>query len=393
MSTNQVTVNFYQNTNYEGEAIDFAGPLGVCSGLMNMIHSIKTGAKGWLVVYSNEDYSGNWLKIGPSSAISDLCDIDKDWRNEIQSFALYGSKPSFWDTSGGGPELKPHGCQVTFFEHDNFDGSNSSYLAPTSVSDITYVAYPSRQGGGVGASISSIITGPQAWVVLYDKANFTGNYHRQNPNTQHKDLSTVSRGSDGDWEGHVVGFQLFDSLPADWVLGFDVNKFKSLFPGSYDDGGGIRYKTQGADFRINLPTFTFPDVNTMKVYITIDHIIGISSDDHVKLEILYNADASVKGITYSFSAGSVYQIPDTFINAVDAAAKYAGAIGAFATMGISETTANAFIKVFDISCEVFNDAAVLINKLTETDGGRFYLLAVSAHVINRATCSITVSSN
>lgn len=405
--SNNCRVSFYTGDKLGGSAVSYENPMGKQSGVLdslgshiNGIESLVTGSQGWLVVYSDSDYGGDWLKVGPGTTIDDLEDKQRgskgDWKNQIQSFVLYSEKPSFWDNStDGGPKYELDGCKAAFFANSNYDGDNITFLGPTTISDLSSYSYPTNFRLSANDNFDSIRNGSGCWLVIYDDANFSGNYLRIYPNTNYSDLNNVTRGSSDDWKNQISSLQLYNQLPASWVLSFDQAGFRKLFPDNYDDntvsGDAFGYVTQDAQYRIYNPVLSFPTVDTLVLTIVIDHIISMSTDDHVTLNLTYKADGSLSQVAYSWDAGSAYQIPDKVIKAVDATAAYYGAIGVLATVGISQTAADTFITVFDTACKAFNDISGAMNKWLENDGGRFYMIAVVSQVIARASASIVVS--
>ncbi|MEZ5015621.1 MAG: hypothetical protein R2800_01095 [Flavipsychrobacter sp.] len=392
-------VTFYKNNDYDGDSDYYADPQGKESGVMNGIDSMKTGSDTWVVVYNSKYYEGDWMKVGPSTSLSDLNNTSRsgggDWKNQIQSFVMYDSKPSFWDTSSGTPTLDLNGCKVYFTENTNLKGDNKTYSGSTSVDSLLSVGYTTDLTKSMYNSINSLKTGTGAWLAIYDETNYGGNYKRIYPNTTYKDLNSVSRGTDGDWKNQIQSFELYNQLPSNWSLSFDQDTFKGLFDGEYTDnkisGDAFAYQTQDAEYRIYAPTISYPSIDTMVVSLSIDHIIGMSTDDHVTLDLTFNSDGLISITNYTWDAGSNYQIPDGVVKAVDISAEILGAVGALESCGISEAAANEFIEVFDTACKVFNDISNLMAKWSENDGGRFYLIPVVAHVINRACYSVVKS--
>ena len=172
--------------------------------------------------------------------------------------------------------------------------------------------------------------------------------------------------------------------------------FKSQFPNNYNDtpafnDAAFGYQTQDAEYRIYEPQISYPDENSMLVSTEIDHIINMSSDDTVTLSLSFSMDGTVSITNYSWDAGSAFQISNGVVKAVDLGAEALGAIGALETAGISEAAAQEFVETFDTCVKIFNDISKIVNKFSENDGGRFYLIPVISHVINRICYSVTKS--
>ena len=393
-------VTFYRNDDYGSQSDSYSYPQAKESGVMSTIDSFKTDGDAWVVVYNGKYFQGDWLKAGPNSAFHDLNETPRsneggDWKNQIQSFVMYDHKPAFWDnTHDGGPYIDLAGSSVYFTENTGFSGDNTTYTAPGNHSGLpSYTTNPSKD---MTNTINSLATGPQGWLVIYDQENFKGNYLRIMPNTKYDDMKGLARGDDGDWKNDIMSFQLYNQHPADWGLSFNLDTFRGQFTDYYSDntisGNAIGYLTQDCQFRVYDPLPTFPTTDTMVLTITIDHIIDMSTDDHAVLTISFDADGSVNDVGYTWDAGSAYQVPDGVVKAVDATVEMAGAIGALETCGISEEAAQVFLEVFDTSCKVFNDLSNAMAKVTDNDGGRFYMICEVAHVITRACNSVVVAS-
>ncbi|MFN3851869.1 MAG: hypothetical protein ACK4NY_20695 [Spirosomataceae bacterium] len=288
-------------------------------------------------------------------------------------------------------------CNVSFFSNHNKGGDGRAFAGPTSYSSLENVYYTGTNNS-MNKSIDSAGTDTSAWVVIYDQPNFQGNSYKLYPDRTYDDFNHIQRGSDSsnDWKNQVQSFQLYDHLPASWSLGFNVDTFTSLFPNHVDatppfGDKAIGYQTQDAEYRIYLPQVSYPDESSMSIYVQIDHIIGMSTDDHVTLNLSIGMDGTVKVTNYTWDAGSAYQIPNSVVKAVDLGAEVAGALGALESAGISEAAAQEFVETFDTCVKVFNDISNLMNKWSENDGGRFYMIPVVCHVINRICYSVTKS--
>ena len=64
--------------------------------------------------------------------------------------------------------------------------------------------------------------------------------------------------------------------------------------------------------------------------------------------------------------------------------KVLGALGALESAGISEAAANEFVEDFDTMVKIFNKISNLLYSMSEKDDGRYYMVAVVSHVVNRA---------
>jgi hypothetical protein len=295
-------------------------------------------------------------------------------------------------------------CNVSFFSKNDEGGKSRSFPGPASYPSLSNVHY-SNTNDSMKQSIDSADTDSSAWVMIYDQENFMGNSYKLYPghsgkgsSNPYSDFNHIQRGSDSsnDWKSQVQSFKLYNHLPASWSLGFDMDTFISLFPNEYDDtpafsDTAIGYQTQDCEYRIYQPQISYPDENSMAVYLEIDHIIGMSTDDKVTLTLNFTLDGIVSVTNYTWDAGSGYQIPNGVVKAVDLGAEVAGALGALESAGISEAAAQEFVETFDTCVKVFNDVSKLLNKASENDGGRFYFIPVVCHIINRICSSVTKS--
>lgn len=289
-------------------------------------------------------------------------------------------------------------CNVSFFSKDNQGGDGRAFAGPASYSSLKDVYYTTNSKKSMYDSIDSAGTDTSAWVIVYDQENFTGNSMKLFPGNPYNDFNHMQRGSDSsnDWKDQVKSFILYDHLPASWSLGFDLATFKSQFPDNYNDtpafsDAAFGYQTQDAEYRIYEPKISYPDENSMVVSTVINHIINMSSDDTVTLSLSFSMDGTVSITNYSWDAGSDFQIPNSVVKAVDLGAEVLGAIGALESAGISEAAAQEFVETFDTCVKVFNDISTFMNKFSENDGGRFYLIPVVSHIISRICYSVTKS--
>lgn len=399
------SISFYTNNDYDGSSITYSDPQGKESGVMSGIDSLKTGDNTWVVVYDSQYYGGNWMKIPPNTNHSDLkkmqrgSDSDDNWKNQIDSFVMYSSKPSFWDGSGAKPSFGPSSCHATFFENTSYKGDNKSYLSTTSKSSLGDEHYTTDGTKSLKNTINSLETGPQTWLVIYDAESYQGNSKKVNPNTTCSDLNNwTDRGEGGgDWKNQIQSFQLYSQKPTDWDVYMDINHWEDQYPNNYDDstlsGNAMGYKTQNCQYRFYDPQISFGSNNVMSITFQIDHIMGGATDDHVTLVVDVNPDGSLNSTSYSWDAGGAYEIPNSVVKAVDAGVELAGAVGALETCGISEEAAQDFVETFDMACKVFNKIASVMANWAESDGGRFYLIPVIAHTINRALSSVTLNGS
>ena len=174
---------------------------------------------------------------------------------------------------------------------------------------------------------------------------------------------------------------------------FDKNAFKAQYPDADEtkDDKAIEYKVEDSNYRIYYPTVTDKSTSTVTLLVKLDHIRGGATDDHVDLTLVYDTQAQLVSVSYTWEAGNDgYQIPEALITAVDITFDVAGLVGAFETAGISEEVAEATKKVFDVCCKAFNDISKVVVKWSD-NGGRMYFIPVVCHTISRLSNSVSVS--
>lgn len=395
------TVNFWNNNDYDGLQDTFTGAQRRSYATSQAWDSLKTGSATYLVIWSGSNYTGDYKKIGPSTNLSDLNHEhrgdDGDWKNQITSFIIYANQPSWWNNSGTPPNndlnLQPH--DAIFCADSDFNDDTVVYTANASVSDLNSHIYPTDTNRDMKDNFSSLATGTSAWLEIFSDANYSGSTLRIYPNTKYTDLNKVPRLPEGNWNDEIQSFKLYNAKPnRTWDLGFDENKFFGSFPGAvrYQDSSGpyYHYMTQDAGYDIRLNGTTFPDSTTMNLSFRVDYDLA-GKNDKVNLDLLINLDGSMNSVTYEYTEGGAVQIPSSVIKAVDISAEILGAVGALETAGISEEAANSFVEAFDTFCKVFNKISNVVYKLSESNDGRFYMVAVCSHVLNRALASVTVA--
>jgi hypothetical protein len=112
MSTANCYVDFWENKaksdgSHDGGHIRFNGPVNIPdmskygwdgkSGMMNetddSASSLATGSQSWLTVFSQSNYGGSKLSIGPGQTIPDLSKTNPNMDNTIASFQLFDAQP------------------------------------------------------------------------------------------------------------------------------------------------------------------------------------------------------------------------------------------------------------------------------------------------------------
>lgn len=393
------SVTFWNNHNYGGESDSFSSPQRRTYTTSEAWDSLKTSSNTWVVVWDNSNFTGYYLKFGPNSDNSDLNKTDRgddDWKNQIKSFVMYGSKPSWWDNGSTPPQydLNLSSTQAVLCSDQNYCADDAIFTAESDQSDLNSVDYPTDTSRDLKNNISSLATGSSAYLEIWNATSYSGSYKRIQPNTKVPNLNDVYRLPDGDWNNQMQSFKLHGSKPdATWDMGFDYEKFFAYFPNAttlLDTSGYYKYYlTQdcGYDIRITGQSFTS---TTMILSFRIDYEL-VGHNDKVTLDLEVNTDGTLNQITYEYEQGGAVQIPSSVIKAVDVSAEVLGAVGALETAGISEEAANSFIEAFDTFCDVFNKVSNGLYKLSEANDGRFYLAGVGTQLLARALSSITVN--
>lgn len=109
MSTANCYVQFWENKNKEdGGYHQFNGPTqdpnlsnnywdgknqNFSNEMDDAISSMQTGSQSWVIIYSENDYTGKQYLVGPNSYIPDLSKISPDMDNTIASFQLFDAAP------------------------------------------------------------------------------------------------------------------------------------------------------------------------------------------------------------------------------------------------------------------------------------------------------------
>jgi len=395
-------VTFWLNANKGGNPIVYSGPVAISGNVHNGIDCLETDDNAWLVAYSDGNYGGDYLLVEPGTPLSDLNKVSRgnsggDWKNQIASFIIYQNEPSFWASGIPNTEVNLVGCELLLCSGTNYRADNRLFQGNYAMPDTIDQPWTNPTTNTIYMTVDSLINGPSSWAIIYDQANYQGNNTRIYPGTPMPDLNQQQRGTDGkDWKHQIRSFQQWDHLPSNWNLSFNPTDFNALFANNTPEssnasGPSIGYITQDASYRIYSPAISFPDTTTMSIDIDINHLIDLSIDDDVNLSIVINTDGSLNAITYQWNAGKADQVPPGVIKTVDVTVNLAADLLVFETLGISEEVSTEFIEVFDTCCSVFNKISTLLNKFTDEDGGRFYLIALVCHIANRAYNCVQVA--
>lgn len=395
-------LQFWNNNNYGGLDDVFNAPQRRTYSASQAWDSYKTDDNTWAVVYDGSNCTGNYMKIGGSKASSnsDLNHVKRgsngDWKNQIKSFMMFSSEPSWWNGTPqtGMSNLDPNQSMVC--NSPSFYDDTKVFNGAESHSDMSDLKWSTNTNNTMDDSIESIATGSSVWMEVWNDENYTGDWLKIGPGTHYSELGSMQRPSGlGDWKNQIESMRIFTTKPACWDFNFDLQGFYLLFPGyvPYSDtsGGYITYMTQDCSYDVRRTSEACDD-STYTVSFRVDYCITAGKNDKLLLNITVNADGSLNKVTYSYtqSDGAV-QIPDSVIKAVDKTAELLGAVGALETAGISEEAAEDFMAAFDTFCKVFNEVTKVLYKASQLNDGRFYMLAVGLHTLCRGFASIKKS--
>ncbi|MFP6846418.1 MULTISPECIES: hypothetical protein [Thalassolituus] len=425
------------NHNDRGGLSDtFTGTQGQ-DNIVGNTDSLETSSKAWVIVFNGTNYTGDSMQVSNSTYLSDLNHVDRydssgtkqgDWKNQIQSFVLYNSKPAYWGRNPTSDELfLPSSGHAVFTENTNFLGDNRTFNAPYNalvLHSIGYTTSGTYMYSSVSGAINSLRSGANAWLIVFDDENGGGNALKVNPNTKIKDLNSVSRydfdgNKKGDWKNQIQSFLLYNHQPEFWSTKYsrpyiDFKTLFDLYPGTTNSSSDdkITYVIEDATYSIDEPKLAvqsttqsidnyyisedfsvLPTDGWTKYNISMDHKNTGGRNDKAEFDLYFDNSGKLVSIQhFSWSSNGAYNISQQLITIVDDEAWLLGTIGAFETLGISEEAADAFVTIFDFLTKVFNDISSLVYKKTD-DGGSYYFLPVICHTINRIYSTVASGYN
>ena len=390
--------------------------------------SLEVADNTWVIVFDGNNYTGNCLQISPGVYIDDLNNQSRqdgsgnkvgDWKNQIRSFIIYKQQPAFWNASS--PWKKPtntellalHDGQMIVTEDTGYQGANSTLTAPYNCSDTAAIGYTTNSDHMTGAyAISSMETGPGAWLIIFDQLYEAGNFLKILPGTPYSNLNNVPRTdlsgkTVGDWQDQIHSFLLYPDKPAFWDTSYprayvDFPTLYQLYPDSTNDvsDNKVEYTVSDSDYTIDCPDFTaqsttgdssddLPATGWTKYHVNMEHDNNMFiQNDKVNFDAYFDNNGKLVQIeNFEWTANGAEQVPDYVIKSVDLIAWYLGTTGALETMGISDEVADDFVNTFNFVCNVFNKIANLVYKATDNGGG-FYFLPVVCHTINRICATV-----
>lgn len=420
----------WNHSNQGGLSDSFTGTQGQ-DNIVGDTDSLETAQNTWVIVFNGSDYTGDSLQIDPSKKLNDLNHIDRhsssgkkegDWKNQIKSFVLYKSRPSYWGQVPSIDQLfLPSNGNALFTEDTDFLGNNRTFSAPYSAVNLQAIGYRTNSVhmfGTTGGTINSLRTGNNTWLSVFDDFNSNGCFLKVGPNQKHSDLNNVDRISGngkvvGDWKNQIASFLLYDEKPEFWDTPYPrpyIN-FQSLYdkyPGvtNNESDGEITYKVEGSTYGIKKPELSIqtttqsldnyfiaedfgvlPSSGWSKYKIECSHKNTGGRNDKALFDVYFDNAGKLVSIQHlEWSSNGAYEIPQQLITIVDDEAWVLGTAGAIESLGISEAAAEEFISTFDAICKVFNTVSSFVYQKTD-NGGSYYLLPVICHTINRL-CSV-----
>lgn len=402
-------------------------------------NSLETAANTWVIIFDKPGYTGNCKKIPPSKYIDSLTNTNRydnngkkvgDWKNHMQSFILYKQKPAFWDT--GSDYTQPdksqlfilHDAQACMAENDDFMGANRIFAAPFNGPSTTNIGYTTNsiQMSGIN-SISSLKTGPNAWLIIFSKTGAQGDFKKVNPETTYGQLSAVKRtdiagDQQGNWENEIDSFLLYPAEPGFWSTKYQrvYVDFETLYklypdPSSKATDSDVAYVVGDSTYKIDEPEFIdqsttqqlsvyliddtsdLPTDGWTKYHVYQQHENTGSFDDKAEYDIYFDNNGRLVSIQrFQWSSKGAFQVPQTLIKSVDLIAWYVGTASSLVSFGVGEEVAATFVKIFDFVCNVFNKIANVVYKATD-NGGQFYFLPVICHTLNRICTTVATPFN
>ncbi len=400
------------------------------SGILNT-NSLESSDSTWVIIFSENGYDkncdGDYKLINPNTTLDHLKDVTRgsgDWENNIKSFWLYKTKPSWWN-SGTRPTydqlFEQPNNQALFTKGTNYTDSNGVFPAPSSEVDLLNTNYTST-GNRMDdeydpGNISSISTGPNSWLLVFDGSSCTGNFLKIDPNTQQPDLGTLDRYDmdgvrQGDWANDISSFLLYPSKPIFWDTDYpgpylDKQNFCDAFPNGSLSGSTVKYVIANDTFSVDYPdtiqsatqvlpnyydnidTDNLPADGWTRFDVNLEHKNVMGMNDTASFTLFFDNSSelvSIQNFVWHSNDGS-YEIDDTTIATVDLDLEVLGDETAIETCGITIVVANVLAGVFDTASSIFNHlSAAIFNK--NDDGGRYYFLPVICHTINRISTTV-----
>lgn len=395
-------------------------------------NSLQVARNTWVIIFSNTNYDpsekakylqidGNEVTSGEDGHyISNLNDIG--WQNDVKSFVLYSSQPSWWGSRPTKDQIfQLKDGQALFTEDDNFLGDNATFNAPFNAVNLYYQSYVGGDRGPMNGTINSLKTGENTWLVIFDGADCGGNSAKMGPNYPYGgQLGSVGRydvnnNRVGYWKNQICSFLLYNQVPGFWGTAYprpyiDFSALGQLYLGSNTSGSTITYHVADSTYDIKQPAFiiqsataalpndynndnctNFPTDGWTKYHVSLTHENTGGKNDAIDFDMYFNNSGGLISIqNFVWSKGEAYNISSQFISIVDDEAWVLGTAGAIETLGISEEAADEFVDDFDLICNTFNKISGFVFNKTD-NGGQYYFIPVLCHTINRI-CTVILNN-
>jgi|APTNR8051073442_1049403.scaffolds.fasta_scaffold00517_5 hypothetical protein len=204
MSTNaNCWVSFWEDNDYKGNTRTFSGAQSIYDlaeydynnsdqEMDDSINSLKTGSSTWICLFTQHNFEGSILKVGPNGAIPDLNEYKTptggDFKNSIVSFVMYDSQPNFWSTN---VDTNAGSCWLKLYDGTRYTGERFTLYGAGDVVNALCI-----EGFGLFNPVTSLYsyprsltTGPATWVELYDDRDYKNMVAQFGPNSLVSDLS------------------------------------------------------------------------------------------------------------------------------------------------------------------------------------------------------------
>lgn len=399
-------------------------------------------ANTWVLAFDGTNYTGNILKIDSSPDPIDLGSTTRydssgkdigDWKNQIQSFILYKQQPSWWNsithTAPSNEQLfELHDAQVAVFQEAGFSSDNHVFEGPYTCTDVANVGYSTNGHNMSGLyAISSLKTGPNAWLIVFDHPQMKGDFKKIVPNSgqsttqssDYSDLNNIERDDlsgkkDGDWNDQPNSFVIYNYEPEFWNTDYaspyiDSKTLYNLYPSPTSDESDskITYMVEDSTYSVDYPdyqyqsadqgtsiygdethddTSTLPQNGWTKYHVHMEHDIHLAWNDTADFDIYFdNAGNIVQIGNFNWTSNGAFDVPSTVIKSVDAIGAYLSA--SLSLIGVDTSVIDDFIDGFNFVCNAFNTIAKKVYQFSD-NGGQFYFLPVICHTINRIASTV-----
>ena len=206
MSTNaNCWVSFWEDNDYKGNTRTFSGAQSIYDlaeydynnsdqEMDDSINSLKTGSSTWICLFTQHNFEGSILKVGPNGTIKDLNEYKipggGDFKNSIVSFVMYDSQPNFWSTN---VDTNAGSCWLKLYDGTRYTGERFTLYGAGDVVNAAcidgYYFYDSNTGSSYYRFPNSLTTGPGTWAELYDDRDYKNMVAQFGPNSLVSDLS------------------------------------------------------------------------------------------------------------------------------------------------------------------------------------------------------------